>query len=95
MRQEIKFILICILLICLKVFDHTTVDWVFILIFIYYGLFSLPENKFKNIVRNIDTLFEERSNLKQQIWELQDKVKKLEEKLNKWNEKNLTTNNII
>ena len=44
---------------------------------------------------NIDTLFEERSNLKQQIWELQDKVKELEEKLNKWNEKNLTTNNII
>ena len=83
MRQEIKFILICILLICLKVFDHTTVDWVFILIFIYYGLFSLPEINFKNIVRNIDTLFEERSNLKQQIWELQDKVKKLEEKLNK------------
>ncbi|MBP6714425.1 MAG: hypothetical protein KA157_10840 [Aliarcobacter sp.] len=83
MRQEIKFILICILLICLKVFDHTTVDWVFILIFIYYGLFSLPEINFKNIVRNIDTLFEERSNLKQQIWELQDKVKELEEKLNK------------
>ena len=83
MKQEIKFILICILLICLKVFDHTTVDWVFILIFIYYGLFSLPEINFKNIVRNIDTLFEERSNLKQQIWELQDKVKKLEEKLNK------------
>ena len=83
MRQEIKFILICILLICLKIFDHTTVDWVFILIFIYYGLFSLPEINFKNIVRNIDTLFEERSNLKQQIWELQDKVKELEEKLNK------------
>ena len=83
MRQEIKFILICILLICLKVFDHTTVDWVFILIFIYYGLFSLPEINFKNIVRNIDTLFEERSNLKQQIWELQDKVKELEEKVSK------------
>ena len=83
MRQEIKFILICILLICLKIFDYTTVDWVFILIFIYYGLFSLPEINLKNIVINIDTLFEERSNLKQQIWELQDKVKKLEEKLNK------------
>ena len=82
MRQEIKFILICILLICLKVFDHTTVDWVFILIFIYYGLFSLPEINFKNIVRNIDTLFEERSNLKQQICELQDKVKELENKIN-------------
>ena len=95
MKQEIKFLLICILLICLKIFDYTTVDWVFILIFIYYGLFSLPEINFKNIVRNIDTLFEERSNLKQQIWELQDKVKELEEKLNKWNEKNLTTNNII
>ena len=83
MRQEIKFILICILLICLKVFDHTTVDWVFILIFVYYGLFSLPEINFKNMAINIDTLFEERSNLKQQIWELQDKVKELEEKLNK------------
>ena len=83
MRQEIKFILICILLICLKVFDHTTVDWVFILIFIYYGLFSLPEINFKNMAINIDTLFEERSNLKQQIWKLQDKVKELEEKLNK------------
>ena len=83
MRQEIKFILICILLICLKVFDHTTVDWVFILIFIYYGLFSLPEINFKNMAINIDTLFEERSNLKKQIWELQDKVKELEEKLNK------------
>ena len=83
MRQEIKFILICILLICLKVFDHTTVDWVFILIFIYYGLFSLPEINFKNMAINIDTLFEERSNLKQQIWELQDKVKELEEKVSK------------
>ena len=83
MRQEIKFILICILLICLKVFDHTTVDWVFILIFIYYGLFSLPEINFKNIVRNIDTLFEDRSNLKQQIWELQNKIKELEKKLDK------------
>lgn len=82
MRQEIKFILICILLICLKIFGYTTVDWVFILIFIYYGLFSLPEINFKNIVRNIDTLFEERSNLKQQIWELQDKVKELENKIN-------------
>ena len=82
MRQEIKFILICILLICLKVFDHTTVDWVFILIFIYYGLFSLPEINFKNMAINIDTLFEERSNLKQQIWELQDKVKELENKIN-------------
>lgn len=82
MKQEIKFLLICILLICLKIFDYTTVDWVFILIFIYYGLFSLPEINFKNIVRNIDTLFEERSNLKQQIWELQDKVKELENKIN-------------
>ena len=82
MRQEIKFILICILLICLKVFDHTTVDWVFILIFIYYGLFSLPEINFKNMDINIDTLFEERSNLKQQIFELQDKVKELENKIN-------------
>ena len=82
MRQEIKFILICILLICLKVFDHTTVDWVFILIFIYYGLFSLPEINFKNMAINIDTLFEERSNLKQQICELQDKVKELENKIN-------------
>ena len=82
MRQEIKFILICILLICLKIFGYTTVDWVFILIFIYYGLFSLPEINFKNIVRNIDTLFEERSNLKQQICELQDKVKELENKIN-------------
>ena len=95
MKQEIKFLLICMLLIGLKIFGYTTVDWVFILIFIYYGLFSLPEINLKNIVINIDTLFEERSNLKQQIWELQDKVKKLEEKLNKWNEKNLTTNNII
>ncbi len=83
MKQEIKFLLICMLLIGLKIFGYTTVDWVFILIFIYYGLFSLPEFNFKNIVRNIDTLFEERSNLKQQIWELQDKVKELEEKLNK------------
>ena len=82
MRQEIKFILICILLICLKIFDHTTVDWVFILIFIYYGLFSLPEINFKNMAINIDTLFEERSNLKQQIRELQDKVKELENKIN-------------
>ena len=83
MKQEIKFLLICILLICLKIFDYTTVDWVFILIFIYYGLFSLPEINFKNIVRNIDTLFEERSNLKQQICELQDKVKELEKKSEK------------
>lgn len=83
MKQEIKFLLICILLICLKIFDYTTVDWVFISIFIYYGLFSLPEINLKNIVINIDTLFEEKSNLKKQIWELQDKVKKLEEKLNK------------
>ena len=83
MRQEIKFILICILLICLKIFGYTTVDWVFISIFIYYGLFSLPEINLKNIVINIDTLFEEKSNLKKQIWELQDKVKELEEKLNK------------
>ena len=67
----------------------------FILIFIYYGLFSLPEINFKNMAINIDTLFEERSNLKQQIWELQNKIKELEEKLNKWNEKDLTTNNII
>ena len=83
MKQEIKFLLICILLICLKIFDYTTVDWVFISIFIYYGLFSLPEINFKNIVRNIDTLFEERSNLKQQICELQDKVKELEKKSEK------------
>ena len=83
MKQEIKFLLISILLIGLKIFDYTTVDWVFILIFIYYGLFSLTEINFKNIVRNIDTLFEERSNLKQQIWELQNKIKELEEKLNK------------
>lgn len=82
MKQEIKFLLICILLVGLKIFDYTTVDWVFISIFIYYGLFSLPEFNLKNIVINIDTLFEERSNLKQQIWELQDKVKELEEKLN-------------
>ena len=83
MRQEIKFILICILLICLKVFDHTTVDWVFILIFIYYGLFSLPDINFKNLLININTLFEEKSNLKKQIWELQDKVKELEKKSEK------------
>jgi hypothetical protein len=83
MKQEIKFILICILLICLKIFDYTTVDWVFILIFIYYGLFSLPEINLKNIVINIDTLFEEKSNLKKQIWELENKLEKLEEKLNK------------
>ena len=95
MKQEIKFLLICILLICLKIFDYTTVDWVFISIFIYYGLFSLPEINLKNIVINIDTLFEEKSNLKKQIWELENKLEKLEEKLNKWNEKNLTTNNII
>lgn len=78
MKQEIKFLLTCMLLIGLKIFGYTTVDWVFILIFIYYGLFSLPEINFKNIVRNIDTLFEERSNLKQQIWELQNKIKELE-----------------
>ena len=83
MKQEIKFLLICILLICLKIFDYTTVDWVFILIFIYYGLFSLPEFNLKNIVINIDTLFEEKSNLKKQIWELQDKVKELEKKSEK------------
>ena len=83
MKQEIKFLLICILLICLKIFDYTTVDWVFILIFIYYGLFSLPDINFKNLLININTLFEEKSNLKKQIWELQDKVKELEEKLNK------------
>ena len=83
MKQEIKFLLICMLLIGLKIFSYTTVDWVFILIFIYYGLFSLPEINFKNIVRNIDTLFEERSNLKQQIWELQNKIKELEKKLDK------------
>ena len=83
MKQEIKFILICILLICLKIFDYTTVDWVFILIFIYYGLFSLPDINFKNLLININTLFEEKSNLKKQIWELQDKVKELEKKLEK------------
>ena len=55
------------LLIGLKIFGYTTVDWVFILIFIYYGLFSLPEINFKNIVRNIKTLIEERRNKKQQI----------------------------
>ena len=37
----------------------------------------------KNIVINIDTLFEEKSNLKKQIWELENKLEKLEEKLNK------------
>ncbi len=83
MKQEIKFLLICILLICLKIFDYTTVDWVFISIFIYYGLFSLPEINLKNIVINIDTLFEEKKNLKQQVWELENKLKELEEKLNK------------
>ncbi len=83
MKQEIKFILICILLICLKIFDYTTVDWVFILIFIYYGLFSLPDINFKNLLININTLFEEKSNLKKQIWELQDKVKELEKKSEK------------
>ena len=83
MKQEIKFLLICILLIGLKIFGYTTVDWVFILIFIYYGLFSLPEINLKNIVINIDTLFEEKSNLKKQIWELENKLEKLEEKLNK------------
>ena len=83
MRQEIKFLLISILLIGLKIFDYTTVDWVFILIFIYYGLFSLPEFNLKNIDINIDTLFEEKSNLKKQIWELENKLEKLEEKLNK------------
>ena len=83
MKQEIKFLLICILLVGLKIFDYTTVDWVFISIFIYYGLFSLPEFNLKNIVINIDTLFEEKSNLKKQIWELQDKVKELEKKSEK------------
>ena len=83
MKQEIKFLLICILLICLKIFDYTTVDWVFILIFIYYGLFSLPDINFKNLLININTLFEEKSNLKKQIWELENKLEKLEEKLNK------------
>ena len=83
MKQEIKFLLICMLLIGLKIFGYTTVDWVFILIFIYYGLFSLPEFNLKNIVINIDTLFEEKSNLKKQIWELENKLEKLEEKLNK------------
>lgn len=83
MKQEIKFLLICILLICLKIFDYTTVDWVFISIFIYYGLFSLPDINLKNIVINIDTLFEEKKNLKQQVWELENKLKELEEKLNK------------
>ncbi len=83
MKQEIKFLLICILLICLKIFDYTTVDWVFILIFIYYGLFSLPDINFKNLLININTLFEEKSNLKKQIWELQDKVKELEKKSEK------------
>ena len=83
MKQEIKFLLICMLLIGLKIFGYTTVDWVFISIFIYYGLFSLPEINLKNIVINIHTLFEEKSNLKKQIWELENKLEKLEEKLNK------------
>ena len=83
MKQEIKFLLICILLVGLKIFDYTTVDWVFILIFIYYGLFSLPDINFKNLLININTLFEEKSNLKKQIWELQDKVKELEKKSEK------------
>ena len=83
MKQEIKFLLICMLLIGLKIFGYTTVDWVFILIFIYYGLFSLPDFNLKNIVINIDTLFEEKKNLKQQVWELENKLKELEEKLNK------------
>ena len=83
MKQEIKFLLICMLLIGLKIFGYTTVDWVFISIFIYYGLFSLPDINLKNIVINIDTLFEEKKNLKQQVWELENKLKELEEKLNK------------
>ena len=83
MKQEIKFLLICMLLIGLKIFGYTTVDWVFILIFIYYGLFSLPDINFKNLLININTLFEEKSNLKKQIWELQDKVKELEKKSEK------------
>ena len=83
MKQEIKFLLICMLLIGLKIFGYTTVDWVFILIFIYYGLFSLPDFNLKNIVINIDTLFEEKKNLKQKVWELENKLKELEEKLNK------------
>jgi hypothetical protein len=44
------------LLIGLKIFGYTTVDWVFILIFIYYGLFSLPDINFKNLLINIDTI---------------------------------------
>ena len=83
MKQEIKFLLICMLLIGLKIFGYTTVDWVFILIFIYYGLFSLPDINFKNLLININTLFEEKSNLKKPIWELQDKVKELEKKSEK------------
>lgn len=81
MKQEIKFLLICILLVGLKIFDYTTVDWVFISIFIYYGLFSLPDINFKNVSINIDTLFEEKKNLKQQVWELENKLVELEKML--------------
>ncbi|MFY4859067.1 hypothetical protein ACOTVM_00780 [Aliarcobacter butzleri] len=77
MKAENKLLIIVAILLILKYFNITSVDWVFISIFIIYGFLSLPEINLKNIDVNFNTLFESNNNLKQKIWELENQIEEL------------------
>ncbi|KLD98796.1 hypothetical protein [Aliarcobacter butzleri] len=77
MKAENKLLIIVAILLILKYFNITSVDWVFISIFIIYVFLSLPEINLKNIDVNFNTLFESNNNLKQKIWELENQIEEL------------------
>lgn len=80
MSDIFKFLSISTILIILKLFEYTTVDWIFISIFILYAFLNLPKYNYKSIVINIDTLFEERRYLRSQIDDLYNKIENCKKK---------------
>lgn len=82
----IKVLIAILLLIILKYFDITSVDWVFIIIFIIIiGSFPIMNNE--TIVIDIGTLFRNDNNLNSKIQVLENRIKKLEEQFQELEER--------
>ncbi|TLS99924.1 hypothetical protein [Aliarcobacter cibarius] len=76
-----KFLIILTALLLCKFLNITSVDWVFIIVFAISLIFCLSPLNYKNLVININTLFEERKELRKRIDDLENKIKKLEKKI--------------
>lgn len=81
MLSSSKFLIILIVLLLCKFLNITSVDWVFIIIFAISLIFCLSPVNYKNLVININTLFEERKELRKRIDDLESKIKKLEKEI--------------